>query len=625
MNKEKFSGIDHPIREVRDLKDLINSSAELFSDKAAYLQKDAPGGTFKAIRYSQVKKDMDALGTKFIDMGLKGEKIAVIGETAYHWFLTYYAVVCGTGVVVPLDKNLPEEEIENLIRRSGAKALIYSKKMEKKIEGLFDNPYDLKYFVSMREREHTDKVLSLRKLISEGRELLEEGNRDFVDAEIDPNQMATLIFTSGTTGLAKGVMLSHKNIVSNVMNMSRRMMLGEDWVILSILPTHHTFENTCVDWTTFYQGKTLAICEGVKYIQKNMNEVKANCMVGVPLVFEKLYKGMMKQAESSGQGEKLRNAIDLSRRLKLYNNPAIMKRMFKSVHDALGGGMQQFIAGGAAIDPQVIKDFEAMGIPMMQGYGMTECSPIIAVNQDNYGIAESVGRPMHGTTVKIDDPGPDGIGEIVVKSPSVMLGYYEDEAATAEVSSKPGISKKFALVGFVLGIILYAIVYILYCGLKGNITSPEQTERYSNSRLLGEIYYKGTHKGLKGLLNSSIVNGIRCRGKKDTAKQISYITSTIDAVCRKNDAAKVTAMCLPGISAEDHAVIRELEASIKKKGVDLEIIDVDFATVEEKLLSIDFVVCVANEESKAADLINLASLLKSYDTKIIGNVFIQGV
>ncbi len=433
MNKEKFSGKDHPIREVTDLKDIIVSSSEMFADQAAYLQKDAPGGTYKAIRYAQVKKDMDALGTKFIDMGLKGEKIAVIGETDYHWFLTYYATVCGTGVIVPLDKNLPEEEIENLVERSGCAALVYTRKMEKKIAKLLDNPYNIKYFISINGKEQDDRVLSLRKLIAEGRTLLEEGRRDFVDAEIDPNQMATLIFTSGTTGLAKGVMLSHKNIASNVMNMSRRMMLGDKWIILSILPTHHTFENTCVDWTTFYQGKTLAICEGVKYIQKNMNEVHANCMVGVPLVFEKLYKGMMKQAESSGQGEKLRNAIELSRRLKLYNNPQVMKRMFKSVHEALGGKMQQFIAGGAAIDPKVIRDFEAMGIPMMQGYGMTECSPIIAVNQDNYSIPESVGRPMHGTTVKIDDPGPDGIGEIVVKSPSVMLGYYEDQAATDEV------------------------------------------------------------------------------------------------------------------------------------------------------------------------------------------------
>ena len=437
MNSKRYDGVDHPVREVRDLRDLINSSCEMFSEVDAYLEKDKPGGTYQGIKYSQVKRDMDALGTRFCDMGLKNEKIAVIGETSYYWFLTYYATVCGTGVIVPLDKNLPPEEVKTLVERSGASAIVYSKKLEKSVAGLMEEPGSIKFFISMSAEEHGDpgdiRMLSLKKLIEEGADLVHQGYRDFIDAEIDPNVMCTLIFTSGTTGQAKGVMLSHKNIASNVVNMSRRERLGEGFVILSILPTHHTFENTCVDWTTFYQGKTLAICEGIKYITKNMNEVKANCMVGVPLVFEKIHKSIMKQAEKSGQGETLKNAIQLSRRLKLYNNPFVMKRMFKSVHEALGGEMQQFIAGGAAIDPQVIKDFEAMGIPMMQGYGMTECSPIIAVNQNNYSIAESVGRPMHGTTVRIDDPDRDGVGEIVCKSPSVMLGYYENPEATEEV------------------------------------------------------------------------------------------------------------------------------------------------------------------------------------------------
>ncbi|MBQ1391499.1 MAG: AMP-binding protein [Firmicutes bacterium] len=441
MNKEKYNGKEWPVREVTDLKDIICSSSSMFAEKAAYLYKDS--GEWKPVLYKQVKQDMDALGTRLIDLGLKGEKIAVIGETSYLWFLTYFATVCGVGVIVPLDRNLPAEELKNLVRRSGAKAIVYAKRSGRSIAGLFEEPYELQYFISMHERQHVEaeettgtfgkRVWSLRKLISEGEELLEKGHRDFVEAKIDPGQMATLIFTSGTTGSAKGVMLSHKNIASNVVNMSRRERLPEGSVVLSILPTHHTFENTCVDWTTFYQGQTLAICEGIKHILQNMNEVHANVMVGVPLVFEKIYKGMLKQADAQGQGEKLRSAIELSRRLKLYNNPRLMKRMYKSIHQALGGRMEQFIAGGAAIDPQVIKDFEAMGIPMMQGYGMTECSPIIAVNQNNYSIAESVGRPMYGTTVRIEDPDKDGVGEIVCKSPSVMLGYYEDPAATAAV------------------------------------------------------------------------------------------------------------------------------------------------------------------------------------------------
>lgn len=435
MNNKKYDGIDHPTRDVTDLRDIIRSSCELFSDKAAYLQKDKPGGTYRSIKYAQVLKDMNALGTGLINLGLKEEKIALIGETSYYWFLSYFAVVCGVGVIVPLDKNLPQEEIHGIIKRSGAKALIFSSKLESSLSEVFKDPCDLQFFISMDERSDIEgyKINSLPELIKEGNHLIEEGITSYIDVEINPNEMCTLIFTSGTTGNAKGVMLSHKNISSNVVNMSKRERLGENWVVLSILPTHHTFENTCVDWTTFYQGKTLAICEGIKYITKNMNEVHANCMVGVPLVFEKIHKSMFKQAGKSGQLEKLQRAIELSRRMKLYNNPRVMKRMFKSVHDALGGGMQQFIAGGAAIDPKVIEDFEAMGIPMMQGYGMTECAPIIAVNQNNYSIASSVGRPMSGTTVRIENPDSDGVGEIVVRSPSVMLGYYEDPEATEEV------------------------------------------------------------------------------------------------------------------------------------------------------------------------------------------------
>ncbi|MBP3815507.1 MAG: AMP-binding protein [Firmicutes bacterium] len=452
MNSKRFDGIDHPVREVRDLREIILSSCEMFPQVDAYLYKDKTAGEFKGIKYSQVLKDMQALGTRFCDMGLKNKKIAVIGETSYYWFLAYYATVCGTGVIVPLDKNLPPEEVKNLVERSKANAIVYSKKMEKSIKSLFEEPCNVEFFISMDEEHHKglaadgdpsndqgrsgaapNRILSMKALIEEGAHLVHQGDRTFIDAQIDPDEMASLLFTSGTTGKAKGVMLSHKNIASNVVNMSRREKLGDNYVVLSILPTHHTFENTCVDWTTFYQGKTLAICEGIKYISKNMNEVHANCMVGVPLVFEKIYKSMVKQAESSGQGEKLKNAIQLSRRLKLYNRPAVVKRMFKSVHEALGGEMEQFIAGGAAIDPQVILDFEAMGIPMMQGYGMTECSPIIAVNQNNYSIAESVGRPMHGTTVRIDNPDTDGVGEIVCRGPSVMLGYYEDPDATEEV------------------------------------------------------------------------------------------------------------------------------------------------------------------------------------------------
>ncbi|MDY6038579.1 MAG: AMP-binding protein [Eubacterium sp.] len=432
MNKVKYDGMEHPVREVTDLKDILVSSCEMFKDNTAFLEKDKPGGTYQPVTYAKIKDDMDALGSRFIEMGLKGSKIAVVGETSYLWFLTYFATVCGTGVIVPLDKNLPKDELKNLIKRSHVEAIVYSRKMEKTISELFDNPGELKYFISMSDKEHGDKTLSIGKLIDEGNVLLREGFRDFVDAEINPDEMSTLLFTSGTTGKSKGVMLSHRNIASNVRDVSKRVMLEKDWVVLSILPVHHTYENT-INWVTLYQGKTIAICEGIKYILKNMNEVHANCMVGVPLVFEKIFKGIMKQAEGRGEGEKVKNAIAVSRRMRLFNNRRLIRKLFKPIHQAFGGEMQLFIAGGAAMDPEITESFEAMGIPMIQGYGMTEYAPIIAVNQDNYSIAKSVGRPMPNALVRIDDADENGVGEVVVKGPSVMMGYFEDQEATDEV------------------------------------------------------------------------------------------------------------------------------------------------------------------------------------------------
>lgn len=432
MNSKKYDGVYYEGREVNDLKQIIWESTDMFPESSAYLVKDRSVGKFVPITYQQVREDVEAYGTRLVDMGLKGKKIAVIGETSYHWLLTYFAVVCGVGVIVPLDKNLPEGELMGLIERSGAEAIVYSPKCEKTIKTLFEDPKNLKYFISMEQEENDEKIFSLRQILREGRELLENGNRDYIDVEIDPDQMSTIIFTSGTTGMAKGVMLSHRNIAQQCYQMSKFFKIPEPGIVLSILPVHHVYEMTCDIWTTFYQGKTIAICEGIRYIQKNMNEVHANVMLGVPLVFEKMYKGMWKQAKRRGEDEKLRKAIDLSKKFRLYNNHAVMKKMFASIHNSFGGDMKKFVVGGAAADPYIIEEFEAMGLPMVQGYGMSENAPIIALNPDRYRKASSVGKPLPGTKVRVVDQDEDGIGEIICKGPSVMLGYYENQEATEE-------------------------------------------------------------------------------------------------------------------------------------------------------------------------------------------------
>ena len=433
MNNKKYSKKLYEVREASDLKDIITQSTSLFAEETAYLVKNRRIGKFVPITYGKVKQDLDGFGTKLIDMGLKGKKIAVIGESSYYWILTYFTTVSGVGVIVPLDKNLPQEELLGLIERSGASAIVYSDKVKKSIQPIFENPCSIEFFISMDSEEDTEEAFSMGNLIDRGRDLLKEGDRAYEDANIDPDQMATLLFTSGTTGMAKGVMMSQRNNAANCVNMSKYFKIPDPGIVLSILPIHHAYEMTCDIWTTFYQGKTIAICQGLRYIQKNMAEVKANVLLGVPLVFEKMYKGMWKQAESRGEAEKLRNAIDLSRKLKLYNNKSICRRMFKAIHQSFGGAMEKFVAGGAAIDPKVIEDFEAMGFTMIQGYGMTENGPIVCVNQDRYSKAASVGKPVPKTEVRIINSDEDGIGEVICKGPSVMLGYYENQEATDEV------------------------------------------------------------------------------------------------------------------------------------------------------------------------------------------------
>ncbi len=433
MNSRKYRDNLYPGRYINDLKDMLDTSAQLFSEDPAYMVKDVPGGEYREISYAELKHDVDALGTKLMDLGLKGKKIAVIGENSYKWVVTYMATVNGTGVIVPLDRELPAKELKHLIERAGISAIVHSKKLTKNVTEALEGVEGIEYRISMAEAEHTDDVLSFDQLIREGSELLDRGVCNFIDATIDREAMCTLIFTSGTTGLAKGVMLSHKNISSNVYNMSKYVHIDKPGRGLSVLPMHHTFEMTCHVCTAMYQGVTIVICEGLKHIQKNMQESHATVMLGVPLVFETMHKRVFKQVEKAGKREGMEKLIAASKRLKLYNKPKVVKKMFEQLHNSIGNEMSLFIAGGAAIDPKVIRDYEAMGVPMIQGYGMTENSPIIAVNRDCYSKADSVGQPMPGTDVKIVDPDEDGIGEIICKGPSVMIGYYDNPEETAKV------------------------------------------------------------------------------------------------------------------------------------------------------------------------------------------------
>ncbi len=432
MNSKKYRDVLYQMRYINDLRDMVQSSAELYGDKTSFLVKDKPRGEYRPVTFNQLKDDIDHLGTKLVEMGPKDKKVAIIGENSYKWVVTYLAVANGTGVIVPLDKELTGIEIRNLLERAKVDAIVFSGKMKKKLISEIEAVGGIDIKIDMDAKEGEEGILMWDNLLAEGKALLEGGDKRFVEAVIDREAMCTLLFTSGTTGQSKGVMLSHKNISANVYNMSKYVNIRRGGG-LSVLPMHHTYELTCHVFTAIYQGVFVAICEGLRYIQPNLKESGASVMLGVPIVFETMHKKVWKQAEASGAADKMKKMMALSRRTKMFNQPKVMRKVFDKIHSSLGGNIDLFIAGGAAINPDVIRDYEALGIPMIQGYGMTENAPIIAVNKDYYSKADSVGMPLPGTEVKIIDKDEEGVGEIIVKGPSVMIGYYDNPEATEEV------------------------------------------------------------------------------------------------------------------------------------------------------------------------------------------------
>ncbi len=423
----------YPVRPVTDLKDMLTQSSKLFARKDAFWIK-AGSESYKGIRYSDLKNDVDALGTAFLSLGLKGAFIAVIGENRYEWCLTYLSAVCGTGTVVPLDKELPAIEIENLLKRSGAKAVIFSGKHEKEMRQIAASLSTAEYFINMDATEDDQGFLSFSRLLDKGRKLLQDGDRSFTDVEINPEELGILLFTSGTTDLAKGVMLSHRNICWDIMAVSSIIYIDPEDTILSILPLHHTYECTCGFLLMIYSGCRISFNEGLKHIAKNLKETSPTLLLAVPLILEGMYKKIWEQAaKKKGMTTKLKIALFVSGVLYDTFKIDIRRKLFRQVHQNIGGKIHLVISGAAAIDPKVSKGFRALGIHVLQGYGLTECSPIVTGNMEKNFRDDSIGLLLPGMEARIDSPNADGIGELVVKGGNVMLGYFGNPLATEKV------------------------------------------------------------------------------------------------------------------------------------------------------------------------------------------------
>ena len=428
----------YKVEKITDLKDMINKSLEKFSDRPAYVFKTEKKGEFKEITYKQLKNDIDSLGTALINLGLEGKRVAVIGENRYEWGVTYLAVVNGTGTIVPLDKALPANEIESLIIRSGVETIVYSNKYNEIMNDLKEKKNtDLKYFISMDLDESENGIISFKKLLTRGKELLENGDKRFIDAKINVEEMRIMLFTSGTTSKSKAVMLSHKNIASNLMDISSVLKVREDDRFLSFLPLHHTFECTTGFLLPLSVGASIAFCDGIRHIAENIKEYDITFMVSVPVLYENMCKKIMKSIKDQGKGTTVNVGMKVSNAL-LKVGLDIRGKLFKQVHDSLGSKLRLLVAGGAALDPDTEKTFNSLGINMVQGYGLTESSPVIAVEDDKYKKIGSIGKALPTLDVKIDEPNEEGIGELLVKGPTIMLGYYENEEATKETIDKEG-------------------------------------------------------------------------------------------------------------------------------------------------------------------------------------------
>ncbi|MBP3502832.1 MAG: AMP-binding protein [Clostridia bacterium] len=415
--------------EITDLKDMLNKTKKLYADRPAYKIR-IEEGKYKIFTHNEVRNMIDCLGTALINLGLKGKRIAIIGENRYEWEIAYLSIVCGTGIVVPLDKSLPANELESLIERSNIEAIFYTKKHAEVIEKIkFSEKNKLKHLISMDIKEHTEGIYSQNELIEVGKKLLEEGNKEFIEAKINPKEMSIMLFTSGTTSKSKVVSLSHKNICSNLMDLGSVLDITSEDTLLSVLPIHHVFECTVGFLLSLYKGAQTVFCDGIRHIVENLKEYKVTCMACVPAIYERIFGIISKGLEKQG---KLQKVLENEEK---YKNASMeeKKEVFKEIHEMLGGKIKLFISGAAALDSKIEEKYRLLGLNLVQGYGLTETSPVVAIGTNKYYKTGSIGKSVPSVKTKLVDKNEEGIGELIVKGPSVMLGYYGNEKASKEV------------------------------------------------------------------------------------------------------------------------------------------------------------------------------------------------
>ena len=419
----------YDVQPFSNLREMLELAKNESGDKVAYMFKNKNKEVCEKT-YAEFYEDVYSLGTALAEKGISKKHVACIGENSYIWINTYLTTLLSDNVFVGIDKELPRADYLHIMEDSDSEVIFYQGKYEDTLREKREELSKVKFFVGFDREEHDGDFLSFSLLLEEGRKLYKEGITSYIDMKNDFEAMKMLVYTSGTTGLSKGVMLNEKNLVSLVYHGLRTATIYTR--CLSILPYHHTYEAVCGILVGIHHRVTLCINESLRMIAKNLNLYKPDYMYVVPAVALALHKNVLKNAEKQGKLKLMLTMMKVSNALRKVGID-LRRKLFKSVHDGLGGNLLEVVCGGAPIPVDTAYFFDAIGIMILNGYGITECSPLVSVNSPKDSDYRTVGYPLPCLEVKVDEPDEDGIGEICVKGDTVMLGYYKKPEQTAEV------------------------------------------------------------------------------------------------------------------------------------------------------------------------------------------------
>ena len=423
----------------KTVKEFFTKSINEFAERPCILEKPDHKEPYKTFTYKEFGDDVIALGTAMIKLlNLKDKRVIIIGETQYDWYISYMAMLCGVGIAVPVDRELPLNELENVVRRSRASAIIYSPKKEDDIKKIKETMPEVEYYIEMKsDKDLNGKDVGINYLIDNGKRIVNSGDNSFMEIEIDPEEFKVLLFTSGTTSNSKGVMLCNRNLAENINAVNAYVKIYPTDRFFSVLPLHHTYESTIGFLVPIAIGCSIAVCEGLRYIVPNLQEAKPTALLTVPLLVESIYKKINETIKKSHKEKLVNSMIHITNGLKTVGID-IKKKVFKEIYDNLGGNIRIIVSAAAPIDKKVGNWIVDIGIMFLQGYGLTETAPIAALTPDYKPMVGSAGKAVVQAQIRVDNPNENGEGEIMIKSPTLMLGYYEDEEATREAIEPDG-------------------------------------------------------------------------------------------------------------------------------------------------------------------------------------------